>query len=473
MNNARWLLAAPVFLAILLVFASPAEPTRAQQNPTPVVITLTPEGSPTVVPDPTSDGAFQPDRFEPNDEPGMATPIGWQTEAGLTLVGPDVDYFRAYLKAGQTAGLSTTVYGSLDTRLKLFWGGQLVAENDDRSPVDMGSSLTWTATADGWLVVLVEKVTTADGRAADGRYDLEATLIAPTATPTASPTLTPTPSPTPLVSPDLAEPNDTPETAHPLTPGMRAIYTLSPGDVDHFRFIAKAGSAYSCETVTAQVDTLLTVAAGGTVLGQDDDRDPGRIDSFLTWMTPDEQSVVVRVEARGGGYGQYELICRAAAWDPAAPAMPSGSTPPLRAPRTTLGITDTAVVTATEVVSLTVHHLGRVQPRAESAMTHVRLLVYYDANNDRSPGPGEGVANVSVLAVDAQGQRIARVFTNVQGEAVFNLGSDAVTRVIVPFVPGWSARVRVGEANEGIVLGLPAVRLPVFLPVAERPAGKE
>jgi hypothetical protein len=101
------------------------------------------------------------------------------------------------------------------------------------------------------------------------------------------------------------------------------------------------------------------------------------------------------------------------------------------------------------------------------------LLVYYDANNDRQPGPGEGIPNVSVLAVDTQGQRIARVFTNVQGEAIFNLTSETVARVIVPFVPGWSAQIRAGETNNDIVLGLPAVRLPVFLPVQNRPSNDE
>jgi len=62
--------------------------------------------------------------------------------------------------------------------------------------------------------------------------------------------------------------------------------------------------------------------------------------------------------------------------------------------------------------------------------------------------------------------------TNAQGEAIFNLTSEAIARVIVPFVPGWSARVRAGEVNDDIVLGLPAVRLPVFLPVQNRPAGE-
>jgi hypothetical protein len=101
------------------------------------------------------------------------------------------------------------------------------------------------------------------------------------------------------------------------------------------------------------------------------------------------------------------------------------------------------------------------------------FLLPCHANNDRQPGPGEGIANVSVLAVDARGQRLARVFTNAQGEAVFNLAGESIARVVVPFVPGWSARVRAGEVNDDIVLGLPAVRLPVFLPVQNQTAVEE
>jgi hypothetical protein len=154
--------------------------------------------------------------------------------------------------------------------------------------------------------------------------------------------------------------------------------------------------------------------------------------------------------------------------NPPAATQPAMATPIVGAPEATASLTTTAPITATTPLSLTVQYLGRAQPPASTATTYIRLLVYYDANNDRQPGPGEGIASVSVLAVDTRGQRIARVFTNAQGEAIFNLTSEVVARVIVPFVPGWSARIRVGETNNDIVLGLPAVRLPVFLPVQKR-----
>lgn len=272
------------------------------------------------------------------------------------------------------------------------------------------------------------------------------------------------------MQPDLAEPNNTPETAWPVTPGLRGTYTVGAGDVDYFTFIAKMGNRYACETVTDQVDTLLTVIGVSAVIGVNDDRGVGRVDSYLTWEAAEEQPVIIKVEARGGSFGQYEFVCQnvmpSAAPPPPGPPMPPA--PVVTAPASSDPLTMTTSITATGRISLTVQHIGRAQPQTTIPATHIRLLVYYDANNDRQPGPGEGIANVSVLAVDAQGQRLARVFTNAQGEAIFNLTSEAIARVIVPFVPGWSARVRVGEMNNDIVLGLPAVRLPVFLPVQKR-----
>jgi hypothetical protein len=177
------------------------------------------------------------------------------------------------------------------------------------------------------------------------------------------------------------------------------------------------------------------------------------------WTAAEEQAVVIKVEARGGGFGPYELVCQTAA--PPAPAGPPGLAGPVATPGTPM--TATAVLSQTGPISLTVRSLGQVPPPAAADMTtHVRLLVYYDANNDRSPGPGEGVANVSVLAVDAQGRSIARVFTNAQGEAIFNLGSPAFSRVIVPFVPGWSARIRPGRPTKTLSWGCRRCACPSF-----------
>ena len=324
MLKKRWLFVIPICFAVLLAISTMTNTTQAQdggQNPTPIVITLTPGGGPTAVPSPPGDGSLQPDRFELNNDVSAATSIGLQTESGLTLIGDDVDYFTGYLKAGQMALIRTTVYEGLDTRLKVYWEGQLAAENDDRSPSDVGSTVTFTAPSDGWYVALVEKATVYDGA-----YDLETALAEPTVTPTAAPTLTPmptltpTPSPTPIMQPDLAEPNDSPETARPVTPGLRGTYTVGAGDVDYFTFIAKVGNRYACETVTDQADTLLTVVGISSIIGVNDDRGVGRVDSYLEWAAAEEQPIIVKVEARGGSFGQYEFICQNIAL-PSAPPM--------------------------------------------------------------------------------------------------------------------------------------------------------
>ncbi len=480
MKASHWLILSFLILAVLLVFVpSPA----AGQNPTPILITLTPAPSETpadvtVTPADTATatpGGIGADRLEPNDEPASATVIGWQTEPDLSLVGEDVDYFTGYVKAGQTAGVRTAVRDSLDTHLTLFWDGQIAVENDDASLADLGSALTFAAPADGWFLLRVMK-----GGPLDGRYDLLLELVKPTETPTpaatgtSTPTMTPEPTATPLVPADVAEPNDSPAAARPLTPGVQGNYTLSPGDMDFFTFLAKAGNRITCETETAQVDTLLTVHGAAGVIGSNDDRGPGRVDSRLEWTAEAEEQVVIEIRARGSTYGTYTLVC--AAGLPVPPSLPPMPPPPtpfvLPTAGTTTPITGTASITTSERISLTVHYAGRVSSATDESVTVIRLLIYYDADNDRAPGPGEGIPDVSVLAVDAQGQRLARIFTNAQGEAAVNVMQQTVARLVVPFVPGWSADVRAGELNE-ITLGLPAVRLPIFFPVAEPRVSEE
>jgi hypothetical protein len=465
--------------AVLLAFV----PNQATgQNPTPILITLTPAptGTPadvTATPAGTATatpGGIGPDRLEPNDEPASASVVGWQTEPDLSLVGEDVDYFTGYLKAGQSVSIQAAARDNLDTHLTLLWDGQIAAENDDISATELGSEVTFTAPADGWFLVRVMK-----GGPLDGRYDLTVALAKPTETPTpaatGTPTMTPTPEPTatPLIAPDAAEPNDTPASARPLTPGVQGNYTLSPEDVDYFAFLAKAGQRIACETETAQVDTLLTVHGAAGVIGSNDDRGPGRVDSRFEWTAETEEQVIVEVRARGGTYGAYMLVCAAGLPVPPPPPMPLPPTPfTLPVGATATPVTGTIPVTATEGISLTVRYAGKVMDAVDEPVTVIRLLIYYDADNDRAPGPGEGIPDVSVLVVDAQGQQLARIFTNAQGEAAVNVMQQTAARLIVPFVPGWSAEVRVGETNE-ITLGLPAVRLPIFFPVADAPAGEE
>jgi hypothetical protein len=100
-----------------------------------------------------------------------------------------------------------------------------------------------------------------------------------TGTPTETPTASLTPSQTPVASPiyvDQYEPNDSLGEAYETAPGLvLPLNTLWPqGDVDYFRFHAKAGSAYEVLTsdLDAGLDTSLTVYdSNGNVIGTNDD----------------------------------------------------------------------------------------------------------------------------------------------------------------------------------------------------------
>ena len=97
--------------------------------------------------------------------------------------------------------------------------------------------------------------------------------------------------------------------------------------------------------------------------------------------------------------------------------------------------------------------------------TTVSLLIYYDANNDRKPSPNEGVPNVSVMVVDSNGLPIQQAFTSQQGEVRLLVPEEA-SRLVVPFVSGWSEAIdRRRPDSNAFQIGLQAVEIPVFIPV--------
>lgn len=463
---------------IFLVTTSFTTSAQDNPNPTPVVINISPTsvsppsptpGSGTATPLP---GTLASDRFEDNNTAETASQIGIQSEQGLTLTAGDVDFFTGYAKAGQLVVVQTAVYNGLDTELMLYWNGSLLAHNDDRSGVDLGSQVVFQAPNDGWYTFQVQSVA-----GFTGSYDLLLSLTAPTPTVTPAPTQTPlptltsNPTATPLVPPDIAEPNNVREQAYGIVPDTNYSLSMGQGDIDYFSFIGKVGNHYACETITPQIDTLFTILVGGTPIASNDDRSPQRIDSFVTWKMEDEQLVVVEVQSRNGAVGSYELVCRnqIAASVPvvsdATTAMPLGAA---TAVLTETGIlTNTATLTHTSLppgaLPLSLVPLGPEIP-PEPIVQHIQLVVYYDSNNDQEPSPGEGIPYVSVLAIDANGQHLARVFTNAGGEAIFNTTDNRIDRLVVPFVSDWSVRVKPGQPES---LGLPAVQIPVFLPVAK------
>ena len=467
-------------LSLSILILTTLSNTSAQEdpNPTPVVINISPPSVSPPSPTPGSGpatplpGTLASDRFEANNTTETASQIGIQSEQGLTLTAGDVDFFTGYAKAGQLVLVQTAVYNGLDTELMLYWNGSLLAHNDDRSGVDLGSQVVFQAPNDGWYILQVQSVA-----GFTGVYDLLLSLAAPTPTVTPAPTqtplptLTPNPTATPLVPLDVAEPNNVREQAYGIVPDTNYSLSLGQGDIDYFSFIGKAGNSYACETITPQIDTLFTILLSGTPIASNDDRSPQRIDSFVTWEMEDEQLVIVEVQSRNGAVGSYELVCR----NQIAPSVPvvsdTTTAVPLGAETAVLTETDTLTNTDTlthtglppGAVPLSLVPLGPEIP-SEPIVQKIQLVVYYDSNNDQEPSPGEGIPYVSVLAVDANGQYLARVFTNAGGEAIFNTTDNRIDRLVVPFVSDWSVSVKPGQPES---LGLPAVQIPVFLPVAK------
>ena len=418
-TNQRYRLLFIPLLVLLLGIQLNAQAQDAA-NPTPIVINLSPTVEiPTTVPTATSNNAYLPDAMEPNNSAENAAQIGWQSIQGLTLIGDDVDYFVGFLKTGQIVQIETTVYESLDTRLRLIWGGAVSAENDDASATNVGSRLIFTAREDDTFIIQVSKVT-----AFDGKYDLHISLIEPTIASTATQTPTPLPTATPQPT-DTPVPAATPWPTHTPQPQPTAATQVWPTHTPSVVWSSPT-PAWATHTPVWPTHTPIPQPAATT------------------------QSV-------GGSLSGSASTSNST-------NVTTSSTVTATISTTTIVTTPVPITTA-QAMTLTIRHLGRVEAQSAETTTHIRLLVYYDANNDRTPSPGEGIPNVSVLAVDARGQRIARVFTNAQGDAVFNITSDSVARIVVPLVPSWSERIRVGEQNDNIVLGLPAVRLPVFLPV--------
>lgn len=439
----------------------PAETATSTPTSTPIPIT------------PTATGAVNLDLCEPNDDFSAPCPVMLgQTLYGLALepVG-DQDYFNVYLKAGQLARVSTfPVPGTnTDTRLFVYTStGALLGENDDRSAVDLGSSVAWAALADGFYTVLVDAAVPFSGQ-----YDLLMALELPTSTPTSTstskpgptstpePTFTLAPTATPYTQPDVGEPNFSAGTAFEAVIGTSYPMTLGPrgiDDHDFYRVLVKAGRRYRCaaEKPAGVAPTLRVYSGpvgGGVLIAENDDVSLTDVGSEARFDAPYDGPIFVVVETRAG-YGSYTFVCAAVASTPAAGSgLPSGpaSTP-------TLTVTPTATP-----IHLSVRPLPLVQPTATPAqVTTIRIQVIYDLNANGAADPDEGIANVSVRAV-SHNAIVGWSLTDERGLATITILGE-VDRVLVPFLSGWNSEVEMGILNE-TVLSIPAVPLPVVMPV--------
>lgn len=219
---------------------------------------------PTATPTPT----FLPlragaDACEPNGQLAIACLFGQNQSQQFNFVppyheGPDQDFYRIWVKPGETVTCETLDLSSVTDTNMIFLGPNgedfnPPLGNDDKAPGERGSKLSYTATYTGWLHILVGPVSPVPlARADQFTYTLACTSsVQPTATPTLpappggggggggfvpiAPTITPFPTPTEidlsaiLTPPPIIIPEVTvqPLPTATLAPGLQDVATVN------------------------------------------------------------------------------------------------------------------------------------------------------------------------------------------------------------------------------------------------------
>jgi hypothetical protein len=396
------------------------------------------------------------DEGEPNNDFDAATELSMPaTVNGVAYNQPitETDFFHLPTTSGRVYRASLSIGGAGDLRLKL------VVYDDSRSYLTSSSSsnsaaeLTWSAYGPSYFIeVQPSGPTTTTLLTADYVLDVFRIAATPTATgkPTQTPTSTPTPvGPTPIPGTDRFEPNY--DFDHAATLATDVTYDLNfipwagaREDNDFFKIWVKPGLFFSCETMDLApgVDTnMIFYDKDFNTIAGNDDVTLGDYRSRLSYYSGYEGFLYVLV-GHGGRFplqdvqqSQYKLRCSAsvpgqatATPVPARTATPAAPSSPLPTPTPD---EETGELTVRVLTTPTPPPSGTPAPR----FVPVDLLIYYDGNDDRSPGAGEGVAGVVVLAYDtASNEQIAQGLTDETGRLEFTASARGAVRLSIPYL---------------------------------------
>ncbi len=440
-----------------------------------------------------------------------------QPIAGLTFYPRgDVDFFLLWGKGGRFYKISTTTGEGVDTRVSIFDPtGKLIAENDDYTPGNPASQVTFMALGEGWFAVKVDSRAPIDWGCRG--YTITAIDVSPpTATPTATPgpsataTRTPTATPPATAIPgeamyDEYEPNYDFQTAANIGVGQTIELNFNPYpagskavDVDFFRLYVKVGDRLQIETTNLAegLDTnLILYREGGEMIDGNDDCEPGERRSCLEW-SPDYTGLAYIMigpvgtipEAIGSGSRAYNLVVKNVAGEAATLAsrgdslagdgstgnvqygeelswavtpLPTTPTPPLTG--TTVATTPLATTTpAPPAVVVRPFSLASPTPTPQLETVTIQLSIYYDQNDNRAPDMAEGVAGVSVRVLDGLSNReLGQTFTDAQGYAMLAVPAGGVVRVSVSYL-GYNESVK--PPGKELSIRLNALTLPSIIP---------
>src|SRR5574341_505933 len=354
---------------------------------------------------------IQPDSYEENDSLAAAREISRNTSLdGLTIApayDPDYYYFL-----GVKGPVNITVYSAFGVKLTMQLigpgGGVMQQVNKSTSPV-----ISTALPGDGFYTILVN-VAPGEG---DGLalYQLHLSNDLPTPTPIPPPT-TPTPTVDVGGKPDIAEPNNTFDTAFRIAPGNTLNLNFNSGiegvaDIDYFMMIVKPDVTYTCEaTYLLGCDTCTSSLTGGLPTG-----------------------------GSGGG----------------------GSVPPSGGSGSSSGV-------GADALRIDLIGVPQVEPTPTPGQTgalFMDVIIGYDANSNGLIDLDEGVSGVSVRAVDpATNRQVASGFTDVRGGVKLlitgPLGNNVL--VVVPFF-SIGRTYQVGQVAVWQVI-LPPATLPGLIP---------
>ncbi|MBN1179174.1 MAG: hypothetical protein JXD18_08185 [Anaerolineae bacterium] len=429
--------------------------------------------TPTRTPTPTPTSAPNPwDAYEQNDTYTtayvlpVAVSVSLSSEDGKANFAPynhlpddDIDWFAFYVRNGQQYQAYTSDLNDADTVLQVYNRNNSTTpvQSDDNGGGGFSSKVTWQASYDGWYYLRVSNNTDTTGT-----YNLtiaEVGVGTPTATTTALPTNTPIPGADPDA--DGCENNLNFDTACIIAPDHTQTFNFVPAfpgvDNDFFKLWIKPNLIYECQTsdLAPGIDpNMIVYDQNRNAIGGNDDIEPGDLNSRFAYYAPYEGWLYILV-----GYGNrtppniynsdYDLTCEIS-----VPGQPS-ATPTRTSPAATSTPRPDATSTPTSASgspvpttqggngsadALNIRPMATPTPRptSEAPSLHfvpVDMLVYYDANSDRSPGAGEGIAGVLLMAYDtATGQEIAQGFTDELGHLEFTAAVQGLVRLRIPYL---------------------------------------
>lgn len=408
---------------------------------------------------------------EPNDTFDQANSLPMPgTAYGLARNQPitDTDFYSVTVTPGLSYRATLHIGGTGALLLKIVIYDHNRAYLTNSSSSSTYAEVTWSAYSSQYYVE-VQPSGPATTTLLTAEYVLDVFQIAatptptpgPTSTPTPTPTPSPVPSPTPLAGVDRFEPNY--DFDHATTIATNVTYDNlnfvpwggATEDNDFFKIWVKPGLLYTCETLNLApgLDTnIIIYDHNRNPLGGNDDATPGDYRSRISYLSTYEGWLYVLV-GHGGRFpysevqnSTYSLRCSMEVPGlptPAPTATPRPTNTPVPkdwTPTPTTFASPLPTSTPVAAAELSVRLLSTPTPPAPAVTPTPRfvpltVVVYYDANNDRAPGAGEGVIGLRVLFYDTlTDERVGEGTTDENGRLETTLSVRGAVRLSIPYL---------------------------------------